>query len=92
MAYQRANNNKNIPTGKTEWVQLGVGWDKPDSGKLKAMAFLNIDGQQLKVRLFHTDKSKSKSKNPSDFTISIPKEELPSGMDELFVQKPFNNV
>lgn len=86
MAYQRANSNKSTQKGKTEWVQLGVGWDKPASGKLKAMAFLNIDGQQLKVRLFHTDKSKSKSKNPSDFTITIPKDELPDGMDELFVQ------
>ena len=90
MAYQRAYNQaapsgiSSQPTGKTEWVQLGVGWHKPAGGKLAFMAILNIDGQAIKVRGFHTDKSKSKSKNPSDFTLTVPKEELPNGMEELF--------
>ena len=92
MAYQRAYNqaassgNSGQATGKTEWVQLGVGWHKPAGGKLAFMAILNVDGQAIKVRGFHADKSKSKSKNPADFTLTIPKEELPDGMDELFAQ------
>ena len=87
MAYQRAYNkdsNSQPSQGKTEWVQLGVGWNKPVGGKLAFMAILNIDGQAIKVRGFHTDKSKSKSKNPSDFTLTVPKEEFPNGMEELF--------
>ena len=69
MAYQRAYNQGSTSNqgaakgnGKTEWVQLGVGWHKPAGGKLAFMAILNIDGQAIKVRGFHTDKSKSKSK------------------------------
>ena len=95
MAYQRAYNqtapNQGSSNKKTEWVQLGVGWNKPAGGKLAFMAILNIDGQAIKVRGFHTDKSKSKSKNPSDFTLTVPKEELPNGMDELFSQPDQQN-
>jgi len=94
MAYQRAYNAApGAPAAqsqeKTEWVQLGVGWNKPAGGKLAFMAILNIDGQAIKVRGFHTDKSKSKSQNPSDFTLTVPKEELPTNMVELFAQPEY---
>tara|TARA_B100000029_G_scaffold516352_1_gene629024 strand:- start:838 stop:1152 length:315 start_codon:yes stop_codon:yes gene_type:complete len=71
--------------GKTQWVTIGVGWNRPSGSKLAMNTILNIGGHGLKFRAFWTDKSKSNSKNPSDVTFTIPKEEIPEDLVDLLV-------
>lgn len=71
--------------GKTEWVTIGVGWNRPSGSKLAMNTILNIGGHGLKFRAFWTDKSKSNSKNPSDVTFTIPKEEIPEDLVDLLI-------
>ena len=46
---------------------------------------IGVGGHGLKFRAFWTDKSKSNSKNPSDVTFTIPKEEIPEDLVDLLV-------
>ena len=95
MAYQRYSKrpslatgkaaSADVPNGKTQWITIGVGWNRPSGSKLAMNTILNIGGHGLKFRAFWTDKSKSNSKNPSDVTFTIPKEEIPEELIELFV-------